>query len=1058
MRRSFSGGILGRSGMSGPLLAGVLAALGCGGGHDRTLVEPLLGAGGSSGEGQGGEEPAAPLPVPLSEERYVTFEPGEESFAIVAEGGAAVLWVSASDHPGVARVTRDLQADVERVTGTAPEIVVDAVPSARDVVIVGTIGRSPVVDRLIAEGKLDVTDVEGRWETSLAQVVSAPWEGVERALVLAGSDPRGTIFAAYELSRQMGVSPWYYWDDVPATQRDAVYARPGRFSRGEPAVKYRGFFINDEAPQLSTWANRTFGPAPNPRASYGFNAQLYAKVYEVLLRLGGNYLWPAVWGRSLFDDDPANMTLAAEYGIVVGTSHEAPMMRAQDEWNRFGTASGPYAGTGEFSFVRNPEPIKEYWRGGFRRFLDNGFEGLVTVGMRGNGDTGLEDAAGIELMDSIVAAQRQIIAEETGQDPASIPQVWTLYKEVQRYWDEGMRGPDDVTIIWCDDNWGNMRGLPNQADPPRPGGYGLYYHFDYVGGGRNYKWVDTSLLPNVWEQLHLSFEYGIDRVWMVNVGDLKNSEQPLQFFIDYAWDPEALPIERLPEWEAQWAEQQFGPDHAGDIAAVLARYHQLQARRKPELLNRRITLASGVDIRANPAGAVVYTDESPYSLVHYEEAERVVEEWKALAADAEAINADLPEAWRDAFYQLVLYQVAATANVYELRLAQFANIRYAAQGRAATGDMAAEAEARYAEDEAMSAYYNGELAGGKWSGWQTQPKLGYGGPYPNSSWQQPEENYQPYDFIWPELVSVEVPAGAELGVAVSGDEGFFPAAATLALPVLSPYQSQPDPYIELFNRGQEAFEFTIAPSVEWLTVSPSSGTVTKQTRARVSVDWARAPAGPSTVPITVTGPNGTSMVVQASIDNPAPSRTLSGFVEANGYVSIEAEHFDRSVELASVSWKLIPGIGRTGSGLTPFPVTAPRQDPVQGSPRLEYDVELFTSGPVTVWAYLSPRLPIQPTDGLKYAVSIDDAAPQIVNTTTTLNSLPDNKSWERNTSDNVNLTSTSHVISEPGRHVLKFWMVDPAVVVQKLVIDTGGLRPSYLGPPESFRAAAPSPQ
>jgi len=1044
-----------RSPRRGCCVASLLFAVGCSEFDHTTLFAPLEAAGASGAGGAAGE---GATPTPLSKARYVSFEAGPDRFPIAADGSAAPLWVSSTDHSGVVRVVSDLQADIERVTGLAPEIVVDAVPSARAVVIVGSIGQSPVIDRLIAEGKLDVSEIEGRWETSLAQLVDAPWEGVDRALVLLGSDPRGTIFAAYDLSRQMGVSPWYYWDDVPAQQREAVYALSGRHSRGTPAVKYRGFFINDEAPQLSTWANRTFGPAPNPSAQYGFNHGLYAKVYEVLLRLGANYLWPAVWGRSLFDDDPENMAVAREYGVVVGTSHEAPMMRAQDEWNRYGAATGPYGGTGEFSFVRNPEPIKEYWRDSIRRFEDNEFEGLVTVGMRGNGDTGLEDAAGSELMESIVSAQRQILAEETGKDVATIPQVWTLYKEVQRYWDEGMRGPDDVTIIWCDDNWGNMRGLPNQADAPRPGGYGLYYHFDYVGGGRNYKWVDSSLLPNVWEQLHLAYRYGVEQVWMVNVGDLKNSEHPLQFFLDYAWDPESWPIERLPEWEKQWAEEQFGADQAEAIAGVLSRYHQLQARRKPELLNRRITLNSAADIRTNPAAAVVYTDDSPYSLVHYEEAERVVEEWKALAIEAENIGSALPDAWRDAYYQLVSYQVAASANVYELRLAEFKNIRYAAQGRAATADMAAEAEARYAEDQAMSAYYNGELAGGKWNGFQTQPKLGYGGPYPNSSWQQPEENYQPYDFIWPELKTIQLPADAELGVAVSGAEDFFPTATTLALPELSPFQTQPDPYIEVFNRGQAPFDYTITPAVDWLTVSPSSGQLTKEVRARIAVDWSRAPQGITLVPITVTGPNGTSAMVQASVNNPVASGALAGFVEANGYISIEAEHFDRNVEVGSVGWKLIPGIGRTGSGLTPFPVTAARQDPSQDSPRLEYDIEVFASGPVTVWAYLSPRLPIQPTDGLQYAVSIDDGAPQIVNTTTLLNSLPDNKSWERNTSDNVNLTSTSHTISQPGRHVLKFWMVDPAVVVQKLVVDTGGLQPSYLGPPESFRAEPARPQ
>ena len=678
----------------------------------------------------------------------------------------------------------------------------------------------------------------------------------------------------------------------------------------------------------------------------------------------------------------------------------------------------------------------------------------MTVGMRGDGDVGMEDAQGIELMNRIVMAQRNILRDVTGKDPATIPQVWTLYKEVQRYWHEGMRPPDDITIIWCDDNWGNLRGLPSLDDPPRQGGYGLYYHFDYVGGGRNYKWVDTNLLPNVWEQLHQAYRYGVDRVWVVNVGDLKNTEQPLQFFLDYAWSPDQLPVEKLPEWERAWAQEQFGAEHAEAVTRVTSRYHELQSRRKPELLNRIITLDPSRDLRKDPGRAVVYTDGSPFSLVHYREAERVVSEWQALAAESKRVRGLLPPVYDDAYYQLVHYALEATANLYELRLAQFQNLLYAKQGRATTNDQAAEARARFETDQAMSHYYNSELAGGKWKGFQTQPKIGYGGPYPNSSWQQPERDNQALpDFIWPELVEIKLPAGAKLGVAVSGSEDFYPKSKTLALPEFSPFQTQPPQTMEIFARGKQAVSYEITSGAPWLQVSPKSGTVEKQVRVEVSVDFTRAPPGTTEVPITVSGPKSQQVTVQAKVFHPqvVPS-SLSGYVESNGTVAFEAEHYDRNVSANGITWTLIPGIGRTGSGLAPFPVTARRQDPQAGSPRLEYDVHLFSTGSVTAWAYLSPRLPVQSRDGLQYAISLDDAPPQVVNTTTELSSLPPTRGWERNTSDNVNLTSTTHTVTEPGHHVLKFWMVDPGVVVQKLVIDTGGLQPSYFGPPESYHA------
>ncbi|WP_437767896.1 glycosyl hydrolase 115 family protein [Sorangium sp. So ce281] len=1004
------------------------------------------GGGSATGGGAGGSATGDPDPPhPEDPEKYVAFEPTPDSFPMAAEGKAAPLVVSSSDFPGVIRVVNDLKADIGRVTRIEPQVSLDEIPATDDVVIIGTLGRSPLVDQLVSANKLDVTGIEGKWETSLLQVVSDPAPGVRRAFVIAGSDQRGTIFGAYDVSRNIGVSPWYYWDDVPAHRHPALYILPGRYSQGEPKVKYRGFFINDENPALGTWARNTFGPAPNASHQDGFDHELYAKVYEVMLRLKANYLWPAVWGRSLFDDDPENQKLAAEYGIVMGTSHEAPMMRAQDEWNRYGS--------GQFNFDQNTEFLKKYWTDGIKRM--GSYESVVTVGMRGNGDLPIDNGGNIDLMQRIVKTQREILGQVTGKDVTTIPQVWTLYKEVQAFWDDGMRAPDDVIINWCDDNWGNMRELPDLSAPPRSGGYGLYYHFDYVGGGRNYKWVDTNLLPNIWEQLHLSYRYGVDRLWMVNVGDLKNEEHPLEFFLDYAWNPERWPIERLPVWERKWAAQQFGPEHAAEIAEVLTMYSRLQSRRKPELLNRLITVRAGANIAQDPNNAIVYSDGSPFSLTNYSEAERVVAEWQALAAEAERLNQELPEEYRDAYYQLVLYQVKASANLYELRLAGFKNILYAAQGRAATGDMAAAAEARLADDKAMSRYYNETLAGGKWKGFQTQPKIGYGGNYPDSGWQQPERNNTVLeDFIWPSLKQINVPNSASMGVAIDGSDKYWPAERTAAvLPEFSPFQTHPAQYIEVFNRGQQAFDYQIAASVPWVKITPNNGKIEKEVRALVSVDWSAAPEGTTEVPITVTGPSGGSVVVQAIVKNPAVNLAeLEGFVESNGYVSIEAEHFTRAVSADPISWQLIPHIGRTESGMTPFPVTSARQTPGGESPRLEYKMNLFTSGKVTVWAYLSPRNNVRHSDGLKYAVSIDDGQPQIVNTTTALNGIPMNKSWERNTSDNVNLTSTTHTIAQPGEHVLKFWMVDPSVVVQKLVVDTGGLKPSYLGPPESYRA------
>ena len=1002
---------------------------------------------------------------------YVATTAGPGRFPLVRNGKAAPLVVSGSDYPGVIRVVADLQADIAAVTGVRPAVSVDQMPAGDEFVLIGTIGKSPLIDQLVSAGKLDVSGIAGQWETSLEQVVDNPMPGVSRAFVIAGSDQRGTIFGAYDVSKGIGVSPWYWWDDVPPQRHSELYVLPGRHTQGTPVVKYRGFFINDENPNLGGWAPEFFGPGLFPGLPGGFNSKMYAKVFELMLRLKANYLWPAVWGRAFALDDPQNHATATAYGVVMGTSHEAPMLRGIEEWNRFAVpavrdSSGnivtpghdPYGGTGEWSFRFNSAALEKYWTFGIQRMVDQNIEGVVTLGMRGNGDTALPDGNGIDLMKSIIAAERQILSHVTGKDLTTIPQVWTMYKEVQRYWDEGLRPPDDVIVVFTDDNWGNIRRVPDLSLPPHPGGYGLYYHFDYVGGGRDYKWVDTASIANTWQQLNMAISYGDQKLWVANVGDMKGNELPLQFFLDFAWNPARFTADNLSEWEQAYVAQSFGPQVAARMAALLHGYGRLQARRKPELLNRKITLDPTKDITTD-SNAVIYDDQAlPFSLTNYREMDRVTAEWAGLAAEAESIGRELPAAAQDAYYELVQYEVTATANLYALRLAEFTNILYAAQGRAATNDLAAAAEATFATDAALMGKFNTSIAGGKWKDFMIQPHIDYGDVArygPNAPWQEPElNNWAIPDVIFPAVQRISPQAGALLGVAIDGSDKAWPGEQTPAiLPALSPYQSQPAPYIDIFNGGQTPFDYRIQTGAAWVRVRPDRGRVESQVRATVSVDWSRAPAGTTQVPITITGPGGSSVVVQAPVENPrVPRSGLAGFIEANGYVSIEADHYAKAIRSGSISWSRIPDIGRTGSGMTPVPVTASRQAPGGANPRLEYTLTLFTAGQVTVWAYLSPRANVLPTDGLHYAISFDNDPPQSVNATTATGASDAtmNKQWERITSENVNLTSTAHVISAPGAHTLKFWMVDPTVILQKLVVDTGGLKPSYLGPPESM--------
>ena len=414
------------------------------------------------------------LSVPLRADQLVTDAAVERGVALVRKDGAAPLWADSSDWPGVLRAARDLQADVERVTGLKPDFATSQPRGAPAAVLIGTLGRSALIDGLVAAGKLNADAIRGKWEAFVIETVEHPLPGVDRALIIAGSDKRGTIYGIYEISEQIGVSPWYWWADVPVKKRPELFIKAGRTVVNSPVVQYRGIFLNDEAPALTGWVYEKYGR---------FGREFYGRLFELLLRLRANYLWPAMWlPRAFNDDDSENPRLADEYGIVMGTSHHEPLMRAHAEWGKYGK--------GEWDYSKNEAVLREFWRGSVERTKN--FENIHSLGMRGDGDSAMSADTNTALLERIVADQRKIIAGITGKPAEQTPQLWALYKEVQDYYEHGMRVPDDVILLWCDDNWGNIRRLPTPEERKRKGGAGVYYHFDYVGGPRNYKWLDRK--------------------------------------------------------------------------------------------------------------------------------------------------------------------------------------------------------------------------------------------------------------------------------------------------------------------------------------------------------------------------------------------------------------------------------------------------------------------------------------------------------------------------------------------------------------------------------------
>jgi hypothetical protein len=945
-------------------------------------------------------------------------EPG--SFPLVQSRRAAAIWIDSGDWPGVIRAANDLKSDIARVTGIQASIWNNTDQLGKHAIIIGTIGRSRVIDDLIGTGKIDAGQIRGKWESFSIQVVPHPLAGVTSGLVIAGSDKRGTIYGIYDLSEQIGVSPWYWWADVPARHHDELFVKPGTYRQGEPSVKYRGIFLNDESPDLTGWVKEKFGTAPvsvNPPVPpdvANYNSQFYSRLFELILRLKGNYLWPAMWNNAFNEDDPENPRLADEYGIVIGTSHQEPMLRAQKEWDRRYKQK-----LGSWNYYKYRDILQEFWREGVRR--NKNYESIITLGLRGADDTpmipGGTVSQSMELLEQIVGVQRKMIAEEINPDVTKAPQLWCLYKEVQEYYNEGLRVPDDVTLLWADDNWGNIRRLPTEAERRRAGGAGIYYHFDYVGGPRNYKWINTNPIPKIWEQMTLAKEYGADRIWIVNVGHFKGLEFPVEYFMHLAWDTKRWTNGNIDEYTRLWTAREFGSGHAREIAEMISAYSKFNGRRKPELL-----------------------EPTTYSLTNYLEADRVLADYQRIAAKAENIFKQLPENARDAFYELVLFPTKACEQVNALYIAVGKNALYAQQGRASTNDLADRVEALFKADADLMDYFNHKLAGGKWNHFMDQMHIGY------TIWQDPPKN------VMPRVRRLQLPESAAMGVAVEGSISAWPGASgEPVLPRYDPYGQQRH-YIDVFNRGRSSFQFIARASAPWILIGANKETVAKEIRLWVSIDWPKAPKGSASGFVNITKDGGDSVNVKIEFFNPASIKSEDGFIEGDGYVSMEAEHYTRNIPAGKVRWERIDDYGRTLSAMSIIPATAASVLPPKDSPCLEYKMYLHESGTVSVLTTVAPTLNFVPGRGLRYAVSFDDQQPQVVEIVPeNFDARNGNKEWEQSVKDASRTIRSSHTLPSAGLHTLKIWMVDSAVVLEKIVVDLGGLKPSYLGPLESVK-------
>lgn len=823
-------------------------------------------------------------------------------FVIAEHSVSAPVAVSENDWPGVIRAARDLADDIGKVTGRRSDVV-STPKNGKGHIIVGTIGKSDFIDELVSAGKLDVGEVAGQWE---AYVI----ENVEGNLVIAGSDKRGTIYGVYEISERIGVSPWYFWADVPVRHQESLYFS-GRVVQRSPKVKYRGTFINDEWPSFGGWCVNRFG---------GINSKAYAHLFELLLRLKANYLWPAMWDTAFNEDDPACPALADEYGIVMGTSHHEPMMRAHKEYKLRKDSVGAW------DYASNPRNIDRFFREGVER--NKGFDNLITIGMRGDGDVAMgkgDDSENIKTLYDVVESQRSIISDIYGCAD-SVPQLWAVFTEVQRYYDAGFSVPEDVTILLCDNNWGYLRRVPSVSERGRKGGFGLYYHIDMNGGPWNDRWVNTSPIPKLREQLNLAYRNGIDRLWIVNVGDLKPKELPIDFIMKYAWNPELIGPGDEMDYLRSWSASVFGQGVADDVADILAKYPKYNLWRKAEVQ------VPGL-----------------FSVENYDEASRIYKLWEAVVEKAEKVRKRIPKAADDAYFQLVYYPAVASACVAQLYIDVTRNHYYAAKNDLRANAYAGRARELFAKDSLLTDYYNRKMSGGKWNGMMQDKHIGY------SQWSMPSSNIMPMLY-----------------------------------------------HVDEQNTG--------------------------------------------------------------SVDN-KPVRVSEEY-------AIDAVDYSRNKAAGGLRWTLFPDLGRAAGCMGSSDVAAASITDGKG-PVLEYDIDCKGDS-VRIAIAVLPTQDIRPERGLRIAVQVDDEPVQTLDArrglvdifseytkenierSGKLKPLPRNSTltlsgrggrMRSEIFDNMRWLDTAFKLGTKKHHKLRIMMVDPEVVVEKIVINPDDSCYSYFGPP-----------
>lgn len=935
--------------------------------------------------------------------RVSEMKSGKSDFPLCAGGRASDIYVDSSDCEVVKLVASLFADDIHKVTGVAAEVHMIADSSVpRRAVVAGTVGKNSYIDSLISSGRLDVSELDGGWEQFIV-------ENVDGRLVIAGCDRRGTAYGMLEISENMGVSPLWWWADVPVKKKKSVHVSGERYVSQRPSIKYRGIFINDEGWGITPWAAKTYDPELND-----IGPKTYAAVCELILRMKGNMLAPAMHpGSGAFNKYPENKKVADMYGIIMTSSHCEPLLfNNVTEWH--------HETMGEWNYITNKDGINRVLE---QRVAENGkYENIYTLAMRGIHDSGLvgvpeEDKVG--LMQEVLEDQRDIIERQTGMPADSVPQIFVPYKEVLDIYERGLQVPEDVTLVWPDDNFGYLKRLGNSDERKRSGRAGVYYHISYCGEPHDYLWLNTTPTTLMYEELSKAYAAGADRYWLLNVGDIKPGELGMKYFMELAWNIDSFDFENTWTYFPDRLAGIFGEEHKADLKDIMDTYFVLGFQHKPEAMGWGFEWNNHFDRER-----VIDTD---FSFINYEEAEKRISEYDRIVGKSREIMDSLDEKYKAAYFELVHYPVSGAALMNKKMLTAQQNRMYANQGRSSANAYADSALVWHDSLDCITMQYN-SLLDGKWSGMMSITP-GWTATYQNE----------------PPVSRIEIAGEPEMNVFVPGQYGMGRSAVKV-LPVVDGY-FRDGTFIELYNTGTGAFSWTAQAQQDWILLSRTSGETALQDRIGVTVDWDIVPHGTEISGEILLRSGDKEVKVHLPVFNPqTPSaEELHGkYVEKDGVVSICAGDFDRKRENDDIRIRKVMGLGYENVCVQLGEADKPRQDMWRTdiAPCAEYDFYTFNSGNVTVHVYALPLFPLDTRHDTRYGVMIDDGMVQWMTTSAKEYS----SRWRLNVFRNSAVETFSANISGPGWHKLRLICADPGMVIQKVVLDFGGLRRSYLGP------------